>query len=448
MIITYQFRIKPTPHQVTTMETWLELLRRHWNYALGQRLDYLNRTRSLVDRCSIISEPIGDIPAQVNYYTQQAALKETKVLFPAYKDIYSEVQQINLQRLDKAWHRWLVPDKTGKRGGRPRFKKAGEMRSFGFSRVNHPKAACFLEGAQLRIPKLGTIPVVMHRELPDGFAPKTATIIKAADGWYVSIVLEDATVPTPIPLDNVKAVVGVDVGLKDFLTTSDGEIIPIQQAYRKTQNHLARQQRKLTRKKKGSKNAQKQKNRVARIHQRIQRQRKDFQYKAANLLVKTYDLIAVEALNIRGLARTRLAKSILDAAWSQFITILEAVAVKRGVRVVKVNPYGTSQDCSSCGTKVSKDLSIRIHKCHKCGLELDRDINAAVNILERALQAVGLIASACGGFDAGQPVKQEAPSNKRRSPRYTLTGITGENVTPSRCQYPELLKRSTFQPIG
>lgn len=417
MIITYNYKLKPSPEQVVTIDNWLELLRRHYNYALGQRLDWLNRTRCQIDRCSLVSEPIGKISDKVDYYTQQAALKETKVLFPEYKDIYSEVQQINLQRLDKAWLRWMVPDKTGKRGGRPRFKKVGEMRSFGFSRVNHPKAACFLEGSTLRIPKLGTMPVVMHRPLPDGFTLYTATIIKAADGWYISITLEDATVPTPIPLDNVKAVVGVDVGLKDFLTTSEGETVPIQQAYRKSQKHIARQQRKLTRKKKGSKNAQKQKNRVARIHQRIQRQRKDFQYKVANLLVRTYDLIAVEALNIKGLARTVLAKSILDAAWSQFITILEAVAVKRGVRVVKVNPYGTTTDCSGCGVKVPKDLSIRIHECHKCGLELDRDVNAALNILERALQAVGLIVSACGGFDVSQPVKQEAPSVKRRSPR-------------------------------
>lgn len=140
MIITHQYRIKPSPDQVATMDTWLELLRRHWNYALGQRLDWLNGTRCQIDRCSIVSCPIGEIPNRVDYYTQQAALKETKVLFPAYKEIYSEVQQINLQRLDKAWIGWLVPDKDGKRKGRPRFKKAGELRSFSFSRINHPKA--------------------------------------------------------------------------------------------------------------------------------------------------------------------------------------------------------------------------------------------------------------------------------------------------------------------
>jgi putative transposase len=194
----------------------MELLRRHGNYALGQRLDWLNLTRCQIDRCSIVSEPIGKIPAQVDYYTQQAALKETKQLFPEYKEIYSEVQQLNLQRLDKAWKRWLIPDKTGNRGGRPRFKKKGELRSISFSRVNNPKAVCFLEGSILRIPRLGMIPVVLHRPIPDRFTPKTATIVRKADGWYLCIVIEDASVPSPMPVDDVKSVVGVDVGLKEF----------------------------------------------------------------------------------------------------------------------------------------------------------------------------------------------------------------------------------------
>ncbi|MFP4298199.1 MAG: RNA-guided endonuclease InsQ/TnpB family protein, partial [Spirulinaceae cyanobacterium] len=170
----------------------------------------------------------------------------------------------------------------------------------------------------------------------------------------------------------------------------------------------------LKNKTKGSKNYQKQRNKIALIHQRIQRQRKDFHYKTANKLTRCYDLIVVEDLNIKGLARTRLAKSILDAAWGQFITILEAVAVKCGVRVVKVNPHRTSQDCSGCGTKVPKALSVRTHECPKCGLTIDRDQNAAVNILHRALkelQAVGLIVSACGGLDDNQPVKQETSMN-------------------------------------
>ncbi len=409
MIITYQYRIKPSDEQVSILENWMELLRRHWNFALGQRLDWLNSTRCQINCCSIISEQIGEIREKVDYYTQQAALKETKALFPEYKEIYTEVQQLNLQRLDKAWKRWLIPDKSGKRGGRPKFKKQGELRSISFSRVNHAKAACFLEGNTLRIPKLGVFPLVLHRPLPDGFTLKTATIVKKADGWYVCISAEDETVPDLKPINTVKNAVGVDVGLKEFLTTSDGETVPIQQIYRKAQNHLQRQQRFLARQEKGSNSYKKQQNKIAKIHQRIRRQRKDFHYKTAHQLVRNYDFIAVEDLQVKNLARnSKLAKSILDAAWSAFITILEAVAVKRGVHFVKVAPHNTSQNCSGCGVKVPKALSVRTHCCPKCNLVLDRDENAAINILIKALQVVGLIVSAGRGLVKKQPVKPEA----------------------------------------
>ncbi|NER26888.1 MAG: IS200/IS605 family element transposase accessory protein TnpB, partial [Symploca sp. SIO1C4] len=251
------------------------------------------------------------------------------------------------------------------------------------------------------------MPVVMHRPLPDGFKLKTCTIVHKADGWYCCISMTDNTVPEPIPLNEVKTAVGVDVGLKVFLATSDGDAVPIQQTYRKCQRHFGRQQRKLARKRSGSKRSEKQKNLVARIHQRIGRIRENFHYNTAHQLLKQYDLIAVEDLNIRGLARTRLSKSILDAAWGKFIYILETVAVKRGVLVVKVNPRGTSIECSNCGAKVPKTLSMRLHECPKCKFTLDRDENAARNILERALHEVGLILSARGGLGDAQPVKRE-----------------------------------------
>ncbi len=411
MILTYCYRIKPSAEQEATMLYTLELLRRHWNYCLGQRLDWLRRTRCQIDRCSIVSEPIGEIPATVNYYTQQSHLKQTKVLFPDYKNIWSESQQVNLQRLNKAWERWLFPDKSGKRGGRPKFKKAGELRSFVYPRVNCPKAGAHLNNGMLKLSKIGEMPVIIHRPIPDGFTLKTCTIVHKADGWYCSISIQDEKVPEPMPLDEVKTAVGIDVGLKEFLTTSDGETVPVQQITLKTQSHLARQQRKLARIEKGSNRSNRQKNKIARIHQRIGRIRENFHYNTAHNLVKKYDLIAVEDLNIKGLARTRLSKSILDAAWGRFITILEAVAVKCGVRVVKVSPYGTSQNCSGCGVKVPKTLSIRLHECHRCGLQMDRDENAARNILERALNEVGLILPARGGLGDTQPVKREALSD-------------------------------------
>ncbi|WP_293070265.1 transposase [Okeania sp. SIO2B3] len=398
MIITHCYKIKPNKEQTAKIDDWLELLRRHWNYALGQRLDWLNRTRCQIDRCSIISSPIGEISVRPDYHFQSAELKQTKKLFPDYKEIYFEVQQNNLKRLDKAWQRWLVPDKTGKRFGRPRFKKCGRLRSLCFSRVNHPKAAVKFDGKQILISRFGAIPVIVHRPIPDGFIVKTANITKKADGYYVSFSLEDKSVPSLIPTDNIKTTIGIDVGLKEFLTTNTGETVSVPNFYRKSQSNLARKQRKADRKEIGSNNWKKAQNRVARLHQYIARQREDFHYKTAHKLVKEYDLIAVEDLNIKGLARnTKLSKSIYDVAWGAFIEKLKAVAVKRGVHVIKVNPHNTSQNCSNCGHKVPKALSVRTHSCPKCGTVLDRDENAARNILNKALCEVGIILPACGG---------------------------------------------------
>ncbi|NJK66515.1 MAG: transposase [Microcoleus sp. CSU_2_2] len=416
MLLTYQYRLQATTEQVATLSHWGELLRRHWNYALGQRLDWLRRTRCQLDRCSLISEPIGDIPDSVNYYSQAADLKETKRLFPEYKDIYADCQQQNLMRLDRAGKRWLVPDKTGKRGGKPRFKKPGDICSFTFPRVNSPKAGAHLIGSILKLSKIGEIPVVLHRPIPDGFEIKQATIIGKADGWYVSFSLEDNTVASPLPVDEIKSACGIDVGLEKFLTTSSGEAVAVPQFYRKSQVALARQQRKLSRKEKGSKNYQKQANKVALWHLYIARQRKDFHYLVAHWLCLNYDLIGFEKLNIKGLARTRLAKSILDVAWGAFLKILQAVAVRRGKHTQEVDARGTSIECFNCGEKVVKNLSVRVHNCPNCGVSLDRDLNASLVILKRT---VGQPFAACGGLAVAQPVKQELSFVKLRSPCHT-----------------------------
>ncbi|MBV8886334.1 MAG: transposase [Chroococcidiopsidaceae cyanobacterium CP_BM_RX_35] len=390
MLITYQYRLCPTSAQTVTMEVWGELLRCHWNYALGQRLDWLTRTRCQIDRCSLVSEPIGgEITERVDYYTQASELKQTKELFPEYKNIYADCQQQNLMRLDKAWKRWLTPDKNGKKGGRPRFKKRGDVCSFTFPRVNSSKAGAHLIGSSLKLSKIGEVPVIMHRPIPDGFEIKQATILSKADGWYVSFSLEDKTVPNPISVNDVKTATGIDVGLEKFLTTADGQSIEVPQYYRNGQIVLARQQRFLARKQSGSNNYKRQANIVARHHLHVARQRKEFHYHVAHWLVNCYDLIAFEDLSIKGLARTRLAKSILDVAWGGFLQILQAVAVKRGKYIVGVNPRGTSINCSSCGQRVEKDLSVRVHSC-SCGLVIDRDWNSGINILNRVLGAVGL----------------------------------------------------------
>jgi putative transposase len=416
MLLTYQYKLNPTSEQVVILETWGELLRRHWNYALGKRLDWLGRTRSIIDRCSLVFEPIGEIPEKPDYYTQASDLKQTKELFPDYKNIYADCQQQSLMRLDKAWKRWLVPDKKGNRGGRPRFKKRGDICSFTFPRVNSLKAGAHLTGNLLKLSKIGEIEVILHRPIPEGFEIKQATILSKADGWYVSFSVYDKTVPALLPIDEIKTATGIDVGLEKFLTTADGQSVTVPQYYRKAQSVLARQQRKLAREVKGSKNHSKQANKVARTHLHIARQRKEFHYHVAHWLVKSYDLIIFENLNIRGLARTRLAKSILDVAWGAFLEIMQAVAVKRGLLTLGVDPRGTSIDCSSCGERVEKTLAERKHSC-SCGLVIDRDWNSALNLLKRG--SVGLSIPVCGGLDISQPVKQKVSYVNLRCSRYT-----------------------------
>jgi putative transposase len=415
MILTLEYRISPNKEQRALMLNWLELLRVHWNYALGQRLDWLYGTRCLIDRCSLVSEPIGIIPERPSHYTQCGELKQTKKLFPEYKTVYSQVQQQNLMRLDKAWQRWLIPNKSGKRSGRPRFKKAGDLRSFTYPQTNCYRAGVTVENNKIKFGKIGEMPIILHRPIPDGFSLKTCTVIKKADGWYVLLVAEDSSVPSPLPMDTIKTVAGIDLGLKEFLVTSEGQAVPIQQQFRKNQTKLGKLQKRLSKKTLGSSNYKKLSKKVSCLNQHIARTRKEFHYLTAHKLCEKYDLIGIEDLNIRALTKTRLAKSIFDAAWGQFSRILETVAVIRGNWIVKVNPYGTSQKCSGCGENVPKDLSVRMHNCPHCGTVLDRDHNAAINIKNLALNAVGLTVSACGDLEVTQSMNQEPLSAKRRS---------------------------------
>lgn len=421
MLLAYQYRLSPTSEQTAKMEVWGEMLRRHWNYALGQRLDWLTRTRSSIDRCSLVSEPIGEIPEKVDYYVQASELKQTKELFQQYKDIYADCQQQNLMRLDKAWKRWLIPDKNGKRGGKPRFKKRGDICSFTFPRVNNSKAGVRLLGSVLKLSKIGEIPIILHRPVPDDFEIRQATILRKADGWYVSFSLEDSTVPVPLPVDEIKSATGIDVGLEKFLTTADGQSVEIPQHYRKAQAVLARQQRFLARKEKGSKNYQNLANKVARQHLHIFRQRKEFHYQVAHWLCSAYDLIAFENLNIKGLARTKNAKSILDAAWGTFLIVLQVVAVRRGKLAVGTDPRGTSIRCSGCGERVEKTLKDRVHSC-SCGLVIDRDWNSGINILNSVQRTLGLAFAGCGGLVVAHPEKQQVSFVNLRSPLYTAYG--------------------------
>lgn len=425
------YRLLPDDAAITVMDRWGELLRRQWNHSLGAWLDWLNATRSDIGppdarRCRIktgrvYAEPIGPVPDPVDVYSLKRALVTTKELLPDYREIYSDALQELIIRLGRSWKRWQSPDKSGKRGGRPRFKKEGDLPSITYARANCARAGAFLEqdadGWWLRCSRIGRMKVILHRPITEGMAIKTVTLTKKADGWYACFSCEDKSIPDrePLPADQIRSSTGIDVGLEKFAALADGRMVHLPKAYASAQKRRTRLARQLSRKQKGSANWQKAKQQLARLELHVHRQRAERHYQVAHSLCQEFDLIGVEKLNIRGLARTKLGKSILDNSWGAFITKLQAVAVKRGKRVEVVSAHGSSQECSGCGATVKKDgLHVRWHDCPHCGCSLDRDHNAARVIHARALQAVGLPLAGCGGSGNSRPLLKRAPRGKQQ----------------------------------
>ncbi len=307
----------------------------------------------------------------------------SKRLFPEYKDLPSHTLQDVVARVDKTFERWLKGDSNGKRSGKPRFKGQGRYRSLGFP---DPIKLEHVDGKLIQLPKLGKLKLILHRPIPDGLKIKTAMITKKADGYYIALSLQDSSVPELCPeLPTMNNTIAIDVGLKSFLVTNEGEEVSIPQHYRKAEKRLKRLQRELSRKNIGSNRRKKARSRVGKAHLKVSNTRKDFHCKTATKLLSQGQHIAHEKLNIKGLAKSRLAKSVNDAGWGQFLQILSIKAERAGLLTIAVNPNGTSQDCSNCGHKVKKELSERWHSCHHCGCSLGRDHNAAINIKNRAV---------------------------------------------------------------
>ena len=402
MRTAYQYRLRPTSSQAAQMSEWLDLLRRQYNYRLAERFNWYEQNRCDFNSCPLICY-LPELKDQPDFYSQKRDLVNSKRMFPAYQDIHSQVLQNCVERVKNTFERWLKGDCNGKRSGKPRFKGVGRYRSFTFPQV---KQDC-INGKFIKLPSFGKIKLIQHRAIPDGFKIKTATITQKADGWYVILSLEDATVPELSPeRPTAENTIGIDMGLKSFLTDSSGEEVAIPQHYRKSEQRLKRLQRSLSRKKKGSNNRRKAVKRVAKQHIKVANQRKDFHYKTAKKLLRQGKNIGHENLTIKGLVKTRMAKSINDAGWGTFLQILSIKAANAGLMTIAVNPNGTSQDCSGCGVKVPKTLQDRWHSCPECGCSLDRDHNAAINIQKRAVGHPVLKAS--GVLCTSRTVKEEA----------------------------------------
>jgi putative transposase len=382
MRTAYQYRLRLTATQQATIDEWLELARRQYNYRLAERFNWYEQNRCDINACPLICH-LPELKARPDFYSQKRDLVNSKKRLPEYKELPSHTLQDVIARVEKAFDRWLRGDSNGKRSGKPRFKGQGRFRSIAFPDPVKPE---HIDGRFIQLPKIGKLKMILHRPLPDGFKVKTAAIIKKVDGYYITLSLQDASVPELSPdLPTMDNTIGIDMGLKAFLVDDAGEEVAIPQHYRQSEKRLKRIQRSLSRKKKGSNRRKKAIKRVSKAHLKVANQRKDFHYKTAKKLLNKGKNIGHEALNIKGIARTRMAKSTHDAGWGTFLQILAIKAERAGLLAIAVNPNGTTQDCSNCGQKVPKTIRDRWHSCPHCGLDKGRDHNAAINIKQRAV---------------------------------------------------------------
>jgi putative transposase len=313
------------------------------------------------------------------------------------KHVPETTVQMLSDRLTTSLKRFLAAKENHIPGiGFPRFKQPNrwhsiQLRQYGDEK-NRRDVLLAPDGKHLSIPKkLGSsIKIKMHRPIEG--TPKTVHLVLRADGqWYALIVCETLPQTEHLPSTCEHPAIGIDVGLKSFLTDSEGRTIENPRFYRTSQRTLRRKQRVIARRKKGSHRRRKAARSTAQTHLKIKRQRRDFHYKTAKQYAEHYQMIAVEGLSILNMVQNHsLAKSIMDASWGAFLDILSEKAERAGHTVVRVNPRFTSQKCFKCGEIVQKSLSMRTHLCPFCDYLADRDVNAAQNILNVARPGHGL----------------------------------------------------------
>ena len=369
MVKTYQYRIYPTTKQRKRLETILEACQTLYNQALAMRKQAYEKH----------GEPLS-YKIQANHLTP---LRQASCF---WSSLHIDVLQDTLRRLDKAYQAFFRRAKAGQAPGFPRFKGKGRYRSMTFSHLSKQLIRNVRNRmARIVVPKIGHVAIRYHRPLPNGKI-KNLTIQRKASGWYANIAIKVADIPEV----KVQTTIGIDVGLESFLTASDGDKVDNPRHFHESEKQLGKAQRILSRRDKGSTRYQQQREIVAKIHEHIANQRRDFHYKTAHQFFSQCEEVAIEDLKIRNMVQhPHLAKSISDAGWGNFQLILQSKAASAGKQLTKVNPHHTSQKCSGCSEIVAKQLSDRVHDCPHCGLVLDRDHNAAINIKKAAVALRG-----------------------------------------------------------
>ncbi|MCC6602247.1 MAG: transposase [Anaerolineae bacterium] len=385
MIHTYKYRLFTNKRQRKALDIILCQQRILYNAALEQR--------------KTVYEETGK---GVSYTDQWAHFRDVRHANPdTFRLVNATSLQQLLRRVDKAYRAFFRRLKAGETPGYPRFKGRNRFHSMEFKHGDGVKLFQNERGqVRLRIQNVGDVKVKWHRDLPAKSKIKHLVIKRSLGNWYVTLMVEFDPPPF-LPLTG--EAVGIDVGLKSLLTLSNGETVDNPRWLRVSLKRLRVLNRKLARQKKGGTNWRKTAYQLARLHGKIANQRRDFWHKNTRQLVNQYDLICIENLTLGFMTANRhLALSAHDAALGEFRSLLAYKAEEAGKQVVPVPPQYTSQLCSECGTMVAKRLSVRVHKCDACGLELDRDVNAARNILTLGL-------SVCDRTLALAGVSQEAP---------------------------------------
>ena len=373
MLKTCKYRIYPSKAQITQLENQLELCRFVYNKTLATRKDAWEQRQ----------ESLG-------YYDTAPMLPIWKKEKPALKKVHSQVLQNVQMRVDLAYQAFFRRVKAGEDPGYPRFKGRGWYDSMTYPQYGN---GATLDGNKLNLSKIGSVKVNLHRELCG--TPKTVCLRRGAGNkWFVTFACECPDLVLPAD----QKAVGIDVGLQAFATLSNGAKIANPRFFRKDEKALAKAQRKLAKADKGTLARKKAKQVVGRIHERISNKRLDFAHQVSRQLVNHFSILCFEDLSVKAMMAHKmqvfghkLNKSMADVAWHQLVQCATYKAESAGRRVVLVDPRNTSKRCSRCGSLVQKDLSVRLHHCPTCGLVLDRDHNAAINILALGLQRIGSV---------------------------------------------------------
>jgi putative transposase len=376
MEYSHRYRAYPDDAIVTTLLHHIDIHRQAYNYT---RYEYEN----------INSENIG------SSYKHHDRLTDWKAEYPVFAEVNAKALQRTVTRFYQNLTALKELKNNGRKVGRLKWKSPTEYTSMTYNQHGFKLKNTSGRTATVWLSKIGDIPIRYHREIPDAARIKEVTIKQESTGeWFVSFALEvnDEQMPEKPALDTLDTSnsVGVDLGILNYIHTSDGLTVgwlDLSEEYER----LAREQRSLSRKDEGSNNWEAQRKRVARVKRRIRRQVLDFQHKLTTWLVTEYDAVFVENLNVRGmLEQSGNARNKQDAAWRQFISLLEYKAKLHGCHVVQVEAAGTTKECAACGVETPKPIWVREHSCPACGFETTRDANASYNIFTRGFEELGL----------------------------------------------------------